>query len=93
MNVTSAAAVLIAAASLGSGPQSRSDIVLAAWRHFPKRFGLPGYENIHPHSARVDSKLVSTGKLQRDGYIVRVATCEYEVTAKGFEAARRGGIR
>jgi hypothetical protein len=74
---------------------SEADIVVAAWRAFPDRFGLDGYPQ-HPDCKRVTCELVRMqgGKrcfefpASRRAWLERVAPKRWKVTDAGLERVK-----
>lgn len=61
------------------------DIVITAHQLFPKRFGLPHYENKHPDSAQVDRSIL---RCRDKRYLTGRRSQDYSLTTLGFETAQ-----
>ena len=82
-------AIVLALASLGDGPVSVGDLVVACWRRFPARFGLAGHVDAHPDSAKVQAKLSGAGGLADAGLVTRPEIGRVVLTPKGRALAAR----
>lgn len=62
-----------------------SDIIIRAWSESSARFGLEGFESLHPDSNRVIAELVSKRptSLRGRGYLVKVRPKTYRLTEAG----------
>ena len=85
---------LIAAAKLERRDEARDsflaeELVVAAWRECPQRFGLRGYEAVYPDSNRVLYNLMGSRGLVARGLLERVAGRRYRLTPDGHAAAEK----
>lgn len=88
--------LLLAAARLeemGKRPFTAEDLVVAAWRDFPRTFGLRGYVTEHgdpqfPDSNRVFAEVMGSKPIRKRGLLVKVGRKLYELTSSGRELAR-----
>ena len=84
--------VLIAADQLAREGQSTipaAQLVVTAWRKFPKQLGLEGHEDDFPDSNRVLSALMGQRGLAKSGLFRRIAPKLYELTEAGQTKVRR----
>lgn len=72
--------LLLAAHAIGV-TWTTPELVLAAWRAAPARFGLKGCRETHPDSNRVIVELVRLRS--KHGLVERVAPSTYRLTEKG----------
>jgi hypothetical protein len=92
---TAAQSVLIAAADLareGKAEFTEWDLTVAAWERDPNRFGLRGYEKLHPDHKRVMMEIMGQAKkdnVVRRGWIEKANTNRYRITALGQAEAER----
>lgn len=75
-------------------PITAEDIVVAAWRRFPRAFGLRGHNNqnglpMYPDSNRVYAELMGSKPIRRHGHLKKVGTKLYTLTASGRSFARQ----
>lgn len=64
-------AVCRAAESLGDISFTPQELAVRAWKMFPALFGLPGFEELHPDSKKVEAVLYGTKGLVRQGCLVK----------------------
>lgn len=83
--------VLLAASDLDklSSPFAEASLVVEAWRQFPRHFGLKGYADLYPDSNRVGTCLCGERGLVRRGYLYRVSSGNYSLTAAGRRKVRQ----
>ena len=89
--------LLIAAFELdgGSGRQfSAEDLVVTAWKFFPRAFGLRGHNDtdgnpIYPDSNRVFAEVMGSKPIRKRGYLVKVGQKTYGLTPSGRAQAQR----
>lgn len=72
------------------------DLVVAAWRRFPRAFGLRGHHDAdgiprYPDSNRVFAETMGSKPIRKRGYLVKVGRKTYQLTASGRELAARLG--
>lgn len=68
------------------------DLVVAAWRAYPERFGLAGYRDRFPCALSVKSKVYGNDGVVARGWLAWVGTGEHEllrVTPAGLAAIAR----
>lgn len=93
--MTAAEQLLLAAIALGPRSFHAEELAVAAWREFPERFGMRGFERLYP-----DFKAVSVAMADRNGTCVRGwirrlpsklpgSRSQYVVTERGAEAAKK----
>lgn len=70
----------------GDGLVTSEEIVLAAWRRYPKYFGLRGYEETHPDSHRVLCYLMGKKGLVGIGKIRKVGAALYRIGGQEAES-------
>jgi hypothetical protein len=73
-----AEAVLHAARTLPRGPFTKEDLVVAAWKLFPNRFGLRGFEQ-YPCSNSVTCYLYGSKGLASKGWLRSIGAGVFEV--------------
>lgn len=71
-----------------------SELVIAAWRHAPERFGLKGYHLIWPDSNRIIVTLCGVRGLPHAGLLDKVAPNRYRLSNQGRQrvAAMQRGV-
>lgn len=87
--------LLVAAADLDKGKGgtfTAEDLVVAAWRRFPRTFGLRGHNDAkgmpaYPDSNRVFAEIMGSKPIRKRGFLVKVAEKTYQLTASGRETA------
>jgi len=87
--------LLVAAGDLDEGKGksfTAEDLVVAAWRRFPRTFGLRGHNDAHgvpayPDSNRVFAEIMGSKPIRKRGQLVKVGEKTYQLTASGREAA------
>jgi hypothetical protein len=96
--------LLLAAYELdgGKGTQfTAEELVVAAWRLFPRAFGLRGVHDesgkpIYPDSNRVFAEIMGSKPIRQRGYLVKVGEKTYGLTASGRSLAEQmrsaGGV-
>lgn len=90
--MTQSEMIVLAALSLeheDQSPFSASALVVAAWTLFPKVFGLEGFETAHPDSNRVLAGCMGRQGVAAKGWLVRMGSKRYALTAEGKAVARR----
>ena len=95
-SLTIADKLLVAAYGIAEGkegPLSAEDIVVAAWQRFPRAFGLRGYNDkqgfpLYPDSNRIYMELMGPKPIRKKGYLKKVGTKLYILTASGLTVAR-----
>ena len=89
--------LLVAAYELDQG-KGRSftaeDLVVTAWKKFPRAFGLRGHNDanglpLHPDSNRVYAEIMGSKPIRKRGYLVKIGQKTYGLTETGREAAER----
>lgn len=68
-------------------PFRESDLIVAVWRRYPIEFGLPGYQDQHPNSNAVKTKLFGASGLIARGELEAVESGVYRV------AGAIGGVK
>jgi hypothetical protein len=84
--------VLLAALSLeeqGSSPFTAEVLTVAAWRKYPRTFGLKGFEEEHPDSNKVLTALMGEKGLARRGWLHKAGQKLYTLTREGRQLSRR----
>lgn len=87
--------ILVAAAKLEQ-PFHETQLVLAAWRADPQRFGLKGCDEPHPDANLVRCEVMGKARLVGRGYLERVGERTYRITESGraeADAASNGDRR
>lgn len=84
-------ALLLSAACRLKGSFTPSDLAVAAWRLWPKRFGMKGYEKYHPDLNAVLTYLVGKRGMVASGRLRRVEPGRYAVTPLGRGLAEKHG--
>jgi len=85
--------LLLAARDLdvdGARTFTAEDLVVAAWRRFPRAFGLRGYNDedgvpLYPDSNRVFAEIMGSKPVRKRGFLVKVGRKTYGLTASGRE--------
>jgi len=92
----SCAELLLEAASQlsasGDEPFSAERLIVAAWQHAPKAFGLRGYQDQHPDSNRIIAELVGQKGLVAKGRLERVAAKLYRLPQAAKHANPRRAV-
>lgn len=80
--------VLIAALSF-EGEFTKWDLAVVAWRLDPEKFGMRGYEDMHPDMNRVLMEIVGSKRSNpiRRGYMQRVDVSTFRLSALGRSVA------
>ncbi|GBD37478.1 hypothetical protein HRbin36_02612 [bacterium HR36] len=84
--------ILLAAWKLeqqGHSPFSAEDLIVAAWKEFPKAFGLRGYSEQYPDANRVLSAIMGERGLAKRGWLAKVGQKLYSVSRDGQRIAKR----
>lgn len=89
--------LLLAALALDAGEGSTftaEQLTIAAWKRFPRVFGLRGETDeqglpIHPDSNRVFAEIMGAKPIRKRGYLVKVGPKLYALTASGRALARQ----
>lgn len=89
--------LLIAAYQLDGGRDCQftaEELVVAAWRLFPRTFGLRGVNDedgnpVFPDSNRVFAEVMGSKPIRRHGFLVKNGQKTYGLTASGRSAAER----
>ncbi len=97
MSLTVCDKLLMAAFDLDSGEEesfTAEDLVVAAWRRFPRAFGLRGHNDdqgmpLYPDSNRVFAEIMGSKPIRKRGYLVKVGQKVYSLTVSGREMALR----
>lgn len=87
--------ILVAAAKLEQ-PFHETQLVLAAWRADPERFGLKGCDEPHPDANLIRCEVMGKARLVGRGYMERVGERTYRITESGraeADAASNGNRR
>ncbi len=79
--------LLVTLASMGDVPVPLSVLVVRAWEREPRRFGLLGFEHLHPDANRVQAKLSGADGLCALGWCTRLSPGVLAVTPAGRLAA------
>lgn len=64
--------LIIAAAKTLLSPFTVAELVVAAWQASPTVFGLPGFEDLYPHSKKVEATIYGCKRLVSRGLLVLV---------------------
>ncbi len=84
--------ILLAALSLeveGQSPFSAEALIVAAWRKYPRTFGLKGYADLYPDSNKVLSSIMGVKGLAGRGWLAKVGQKLYALTCDGRQVVRR----
>jgi hypothetical protein len=84
--------ILLAADQLekqGQSPFSAEALIVAAWQHSPRTFGLKGYADQYPDSNKVLSSIMGEKGLARRGWLVKMGQKLYALTRDGRQVVRR----
>ena len=73
---------------------SAEDLVVMAWKHFPRDFGLQGYLDdsgnpIYPNSNRIYAEIMGSKPLRKQGLLRKVGNKIYELTEAGRSKAQQ----
>ena len=82
-HLTAPDTILLAAADLGHRTFAAEELVVAAWKHSPRRFGLAGYVDDYPDANKVLASLMGRKGMVSRGWLRRVASREYVLTEEG----------
>lgn len=68
------------------------DLVVSAWKHFPRTFGLRGHHDekgdpLYPDSNRVFAEIMGSKPIRKRGYLVKVGEKTYSLTISGRSRA------
>ncbi|MCS7168237.1 MAG: hypothetical protein RMI91_04890 [Gemmatales bacterium] len=91
-NLTLPEMILLAAWKLeqqGHSPFSAEDLIVAAWKEFPKAFGLRGYAEQYPDANRVLSAIMGERGLAKRGWLAKVGQKLYSLSRDGQRIAKR----
>jgi len=90
-NLTQNDIVLLAAMELSQGNVTHSftaeELLLKSWEIDKHAFGLRGYENSHPDSNILYTKLMGKSGLVRTGYLKKIGEKTYTITEAGLSIA------
>jgi len=94
--MTVADKLLLAAGHLdasGKSSFSAEDLVVAAWKRFPRDFGLRGHNGpdglpLYPDSNRVFAEIMGSKPIRKKGYLIKVGEKIYSLTVSGRETVR-----
>lgn len=89
--------LLVAAIDLeenGIRPFTAEDFVVNAWKNFPDAFGLSGHlddkgHRKYPDSNRVFAEIMGNKPVRKKGFLEKVGTKLYQLTALGKDEAKR----
>lgn len=84
--------ILLAAAALEAeqiSPFSAEALIVAAWKMFPRVFGLRGFADLHPDSNKVMTSVMGEKGLVRRGYLAKMGKKLYMLTREGRQRVRR----
>src|SRR3954462_400674 len=84
--------ILLAADQLekqGQSPFSAEALIVAAWQHSPRTFGLKGYTDQYPDSNKVLSSIMGEKGLARRGWLAKMGQKLYALTREGRQVVRR----
>ena len=84
--------ILLAADDLdkqSESPFSAEALIVAAWKRFPKTFGLKGYQELYPDSNKILSSIMGEKGLTRRGLLVKMGQKMYSLTRDGRQVVRR----
>lgn len=81
-------ALVMALASLGAGDHDVTELIVAAWKRWPERFGLRGYVALYPDANRVLAKLYGADGLFGMGVAKSRSEGRIEITTFGRQRAR-----
>jgi hypothetical protein len=74
---------------LGQSPFSAESLIVAAWQHSPRTFGLKGYTDQYPDSNKVLSSIMGEKGLARRGWLAKMGQKLYALTREGRQMVRR----
>lgn len=68
------------------------DLVVSAWRQFPRSFGLRGYHDdkgisLYPDSNRVFAEIMGSKPIRKRGYLIKIGKKTYGLTISGRSRA------
>jgi hypothetical protein len=94
---TAAEKLLLAAYDLDQGSNASftaEDLVVAAWKRYPRVFGLRGHDDgnglpLYPDSNRVFAEIMGSKPIRKRGYLVKVGEKRYGLTETGRQAAEQ----
>lgn len=69
--------------SEGQSPFTAEALIVAAWKKFPKTFGLKGYAEQYPDSNKILSALMGERGLARRGWLAKVGQKLYSLSPDG----------
>jgi hypothetical protein len=78
--------ILLAAHDLedqGQSPFSAEALIVAAWKRFPKTFGLKGYSDQFPDSNKILTSIMGEKGLARRGWLSKMGQKLYSLTREG----------
>jgi hypothetical protein len=84
--------ILLAAHKLeeqGQSPFSAEDLIVAAWKEYPRAFGLKGYTDQFPDSNRVLSSIMGERGLTRKGWLAKMGQKLYALSPDGRRVVKR----
>jgi hypothetical protein len=84
--------ILLAAHKLedhGQSPFSAEDLIVSAWKEFPRPFGLKGYADQYPDSNRVLSAIMGERGLTRKGWLAKMGQKMYSLSKEGQRVVKR----
>jgi hypothetical protein len=89
--------LLVAAYSLDGGEGrhfTAEELVVAAWQHFPRAFGLRGHNDatglpLYPDSNRVFAEIMGSKPIRKRGFLTKTGTKLYGLTGSGRAEAVR----
>jgi len=71
----------------GQSPFSAEALIVAAWQHSPRTFGLKGYTDQYPDSNKVLSSIMGEKGLARRGWLAKMGQKLYALTREGRRAS------
>jgi hypothetical protein len=89
--------LLLSAYSLDGGNGnhfSAEDLVVAAWKHFPRAFGLRGHNDeaglsLYPDSNRVFAEIMGSKPIRKRGLLTKTGIKMYALTTSGRDEAQQ----
>ncbi len=84
--------ILLAAFQLeesGQSPFSAEALIVSAWQHYPRTFGLKGYAELYPDANKVLASIMGVKGLAKRGWLVKMGQKLYALTREGRQVVRR----
>jgi hypothetical protein len=84
--------ILMAAHDLeetGQSPFSAEALIVSAWQHYPRTFGLKGYSELYPDANKVLTSIMGEKGLAKRGWLVKMGQKLYALTREGRLIVRK----